>query len=207
MIRYAKPGCAKPVRVVWLFMLAAATGSLPACEVKTVPRPNAPFLIPSQREAAFYQAAAHEQDARLATCAKTRSCDRAHFARALVALHESRESAARHFQEVLAIAPNGPLADSSRTWLRLLKEASMARPDTPYGRATEQLVRDFLEADAASAQTLQREVKAREKKVEDLTRQLEALKQIDQELKEKARSKKPSTKPDLHPHPGKDGLP
>lgn len=206
MSHHAKSAHGKPLRWSWLLLLAAAAGSLPACAARTIPpHPSAPFITPNLREASFRQAAAQEQEARLATCAKTRSCDRAHFARALLALYESREAAARHFQEVLAIAPNSPLADSSRSWLQLLKEAPAARPDTPYGLATERLVRDFLELETASAQSLQRETKARDKRVEELSKQLEALKQIDQELREKARSKKPSARPDLHP--GKDSIP
>ena len=37
-------------------------------------------------------------------------------------------------------------------------------------------------------QTLQRDLKARDKKLEDLTKQLEALKQIDQEMREKTKT-------------------
>src|SRR5205807_9970295 len=52
-------------------------------------------------------------------------------------------------------------------------------------RLTDQLLQ---EPEASPVQSLQRDLKARDKKLEDLTKQLEALKQIDQEMR--ARDKK-----------------
>jgi hypothetical protein len=43
-------------------------------------------------------------------------------------------------------------------------------------------------------QALQRDLKARDKKLEDLTKQLEALKQIDRKIREKTLSSRPSKK-------------
>lgn len=157
--------------------------------------PSSPFFVPDPREAQRYQTLAREQDIVLATCAESHTCDRAHFTRALVALYEDQSFAAKHFQDVIDVAPKSRLAASSQFWLSLLRD-----PPTYFGRArsfaegTERLVRDLVELEASSAQVLQREVKARDKKLEELTKQLEALKRIDQEMKEKSRPARPPTK-------------
>jgi hypothetical protein len=176
--------------VLWVAM-AAAVG-LESCAVGLAPRSDAPFFPSNPGAAPFYQAVAREQEARLAICAKSQSCERAHYARALAALYESRESAARHFQQVAAAPPHSPVGAASRFWLQMLRDTPDSGRDDPYAQAVEQLVRDYLELELVSAQSLQREVKARDKKIEELTRQLEALKRIDREMKQKVRSKQPS---------------
>jgi hypothetical protein len=175
-----------------LFLLAA----LGACASAKPPvLPATPLFVPDDREAQLYQTLAHEHEGRVAACAKTHSCERAHFTRALVALYENQQLAARHFQQVVDLAPDGHLAASSLLWLRLLRDG------LPHGergitlaRATEQLIQQFLETETAPVQTLQQELKARDKKVEDLTNQIEALKRVDQEMKEKIRPKRQSNR-------------
>jgi len=44
------------------------------------------------------------------------------------------------------------------------------------------------ELETSPVQSLQRDLKARDRKLEDLTKQLEALKQIDQEMREKTKT-------------------
>lgn len=180
--------------------LMVAAAGLQACA--PVAAPTAPLFVLEAREAPRYQALAREQEEQLPTCAERRQCDRVHFTRALVALYENRAVAAKHFQDTVAVAPDGRLAAASRLWLRLLNEAQAdgGRGD-PFARMTDQLVRDLLdrevmiqqltrESESSAVKALQRGLKARDKQVEELTRQLEALKRIDQEMKEKERSRR-----------------
>jgi TolA-binding protein len=178
---------------------------------------SSPLFAPNDRQVAPYQALAREQDQSLGTCAETHTCDRAHYTRALLALYESQAVAAKHFQDVIDAAPKSPLASSSHFWLKLLQSPPTFLNHTrSYANATEHLVRDLLELETSAAQVMQREVKARDKKVEDLTTQLEtlkrkveeltaqleALKRIDQEMKEMTRPVKPPLKPPQPPEKG-----
>lgn len=180
--------------------------SLEACaSMNGPPSASSPFLVTNPHDAKQYQALAREQDGLLAKCAQTHSCDLAHFTRALVALYENREVAVRHFRQVIAAAPKSRLASSSLFWLELLQDPrAESGQNGPFARATDRLISDLLDRDVMIHQ-LTKETTARDKKVEELTNQIEALKQIDQEMKEKSRLPKPSTK-SLQPSP-KDTLP
>jgi hypothetical protein len=157
---------------------------------------SSPLFAPNDRQVAQYQALAREQDQLLGTCAETLTCDRAHYTRALLALYESQAVAAKHFQDVIDMAPKTPLASSSHFWLKFLQNSpTFLAPTRSFTEATERLVRDLLELETTSAQVMHREVKARDKKVEELSTQLEALKRIDQEMKEMTRPVKPPLKP------------
>ena len=186
----------RPCRHAGGLLLVLVT-SLEACSsMSGYPSSSAsPFFVPDSRDAKLYQALAREQDTLLATCAESRSCDRAHFTRALVALYENQEIAAKHFQEVVDGAPKSRLAATSLLWLRLLQDSpSTTGLASLFARPTERLVRDLLELETSLVLSHQRELQARDKKVEELTEQLEALKRIDQEMKEKVRPTKPSNK-------------
>ncbi len=175
------------------------------------------FFAPDPRDVKLYQILAREAEDQLAACAESNSCDRAHFMRALVALYEDRGVAAGHFQEVVAAAPKGRLASTSLFWVSLLREAHSDIDRTgPLAQATERLVRDLLDRELIIQQltrdlevsgfrALQRELKAREKKVEELTSQLEALKKIDREIREKTLPTKPPDK--VVPPPEKETRP
>jgi hypothetical protein len=157
---------------------------------------SSPLFAPNDRQVAQYQALAREQDQLLGTCAETHTCDRAHYTRALLALYENQAVAAKHFQDVIDAAPKSHLASSSHFWLQFLQNTPTILPwVSSFAEATDRLVRDLLELETSSAQIMLREVKAREKKVEELTAQLEALKRIDQEMKEMTRPVKPPLKP------------
>lgn len=191
-----------PIRTLGLILVL----SLVACSwMHGPPGSTSPFFVPARGDVKRYQALAREQDSVLAHCGQPRSCELAHFTRALVALYENREVAARHFQQVVAAAPTSRLASSSLFWLGLLQDPR-AEPgqDGPFAQATERLMRDLLDREVTIHQ-LTKQINAREKKVEQLTNQLEALKQIDQEMKERSRLPKPSTK--SVPPPTKDNLP
>jgi hypothetical protein len=167
-----------------LFLVMALIGLEACSSVSGHSLPASPFFVPDARDGARYQALAREQDLLLTTCADTHTCDRVHFTRALVALYDNQAVAARHFQDVIEIAPKSRLAASSQFWLQLLQNPPMFGRKSTFAEATERLVRDLLDLESSSGLLLQREVKAREKTVEDLTKQLDALKRIDQEMKE-----------------------
>jgi uncharacterized tellurite resistance protein B-like protein len=170
--------------------------SLAACVAPRSPVPSTyPLFVPEPHDAPVYRALAQEQDSRLSICAKSHSCDRAHFARALIALYENQQLAASHFQQVVDAAPDSRMAASSLVWLHVIRDGlPPGGRSSALAQAAQQLILDYLEAEAASVQALQQEIKARDKKVEDLTKQIEALKRVDQEMKEKTRPKKQSNR-------------
>ncbi|MGH7166228.1 MAG: hypothetical protein ACREIS_11970 [Nitrospiraceae bacterium] len=163
---------------------------------------TAPLFVLDAQDAELFRTLAEQQDRLLVHCAEHHACDRAHYLRGLVALCENRVVATRHFEGVLAVASKGPLAASSRYWLQLLRET---RPELGREKTSmvviERLVREILERElaiqrlkleteqkGASVRSLKQSLKARDERVEDLTGQLEALKRIDQEMKERTRS-------------------
>ena len=172
----------------WWLLFAATLG---ACSVITpAPSPTSPFFFADARDAKLYQALAKKEDALLAKCAESHSCDHVNFTRALVALFENRELAARHFQKVVAVAPKSRLALTSLLWLRLLENGwSPFWGEGLFAQATERLVRDLLdrelllqqlmvvkELDVASVEALERELSLRGKQLEELTIKREAPK-------------------------------
>ena len=170
-------------------LLLALLAGIEACApLRSHTLPTAPLFVPDPSEVQRFQAIAREQDSLLAACADSHTCDRAHYTRALAALYEDQAVAAQHFQEVIDVAPKGRLASSSLFWLQFLQNPMLflARQSS-FAGATDRLVRDLLELESSSAHVLQREVRARDKKVEELTQQLEALKRIDQEMRERTR--------------------
>ncbi|HEY3197147.1 MAG TPA: hypothetical protein VGJ57_03950 [Nitrospirales bacterium] len=175
-----------------------------------VERPAAPaltsFFVPDPQDVPLYEALEKQADQLLATCAQGRTCDQAHFIRGLVALYENRETATDHFQVAVTMAPTSARAESSLFWLQILEETpSDINENGRFSHATIQLLRDLLdrellaqqlskELDASPVQALQRDLKARDKKLEDLTKQLKALKQIDRKMREKTLPNRPSSK-------------
>ena len=138
-----------------------------------------------------------KQEALIPKCAEHNSCDHVYFTRALLGLYENREVAGKYFEKVIALAPKGQLASSSRLWLQLLREhpapveqswftSVMTAPAISDGHATlaqasDRLVRDLLDreltiqqlraskdADAQSLEALQRDLAERERKMEAL---------------------------------------
>lgn len=168
--------------------------SLVACSsMHSPPGSTSPYFAPDRRDMKRYQALAREQDGVLARCSQPETCLSAHFTRGLVALYENREVAAMHFQRVVAAAPTSHLASSCRFWLGLLQDPGVdPGQDGPFAQATERLIRDLLDQEIR-IRDLTKQINARDKKVERLTNQLEALKKIDQEMKEPSRLPKPST--------------
>ena len=180
------------------------TGMLWGCAmVNGTPTPgSAPLFQADATDTVILQAVQREQGTLLSTCRQHQSCDQVHFTRAMLALFENGEAAAASFQQAIAVAPNGPFADSSALWIRFLANRTVypASADEPTGallKLMKGLVRAWLEPQrAASApvtlraeetarspgrvvHTLQRGIRDRDKRIAELTDQLNALKRID----------------------------
>ena len=232
-----------------LFLLAGCVAWSPSPEF------SQPYFTVDQGETKSLHALAKKQEALAQKCIERNTCDQVYFIRALLGLYESRDSASKYFEKVIAVAPKSQLASSSKLWIELLErhaapveqswfQSVMAAPaisesQAILAQASNRLVRDLLdkeitvqqlramrEADSQSLDNLQRELAEhdrkmdggggsarkdtarssidtstmlslqkqltdRDKKIEELTSQLEALKRIDQEMRDKVRPIRP----------------
>jgi hypothetical protein len=172
-------------------LLVSACSSFPSSSPDSQTGPSNAAVPAGPNEGKPARALAREQDGRLSTCMHDHSCDRAHFTRALLLLSENQELAAKHFQEVVAISPKSPLAALSLSWLRLLKDrSSERRQEALFGQTTQWLIQDHLSRE----QLIKDALTHRDRKLEELSSQLEALKQIDMEMAEKPHPMKPKPK-------------
>ena len=164
---------------------------------------SAPLFQADATDTAILQAVQREQDTLLNTCAQQQTCDQVHFTRAMIALFQNGETAATSFQESMTVAPKGPFADSSASWIQFLanRTAHSASADESNGAVAvmKGLVRTWLEQQRAASTsapmraveaaknqdravpTLRREIRTRDKRIAELTEQLSTLKQIDLE--------------------------
>ena len=245
-MKAALHGCALGI-LSCLFLLAGCVAWSPA------PQFSQPYFTSEAGEAKSLHALAKKQDALALKCAERNSCDHVYFTRALLGLYESRDSATKYFEKVIAVAPKSHLASSSKIWIELLEHhaapveqswfqsvltaPAVSESQAILAQASNRLVRDLLdremtvqqlramkEADAQSLDNLQRELaeyerkvdagngkkdntkdntrvptetgvvlslqkqlQDRDRKIEELTSQLEALKRIDQEMRDKVR--------------------
>ncbi len=179
-----------------LLTMTAASVLLGGCASLTSPTPmNRPYFIIEPGELKVFQSLAKKQEALALKCSETSSCDHVYFTRALLGLYESRDVAEKYFEKVLAVAPKGQLAASSKAWIQLLQdhaapepmwwpEAVMVAPaladaNVSLGQAADRLVRDLLErevvinqlratksGDPQTVEALQRELAERDHKIE-----------------------------------------
>ena len=212
-----------------------------------------PYFKVEMGEAKSLHALAKKQEALAPKCAEHNSCDHVYYMRGLLGLYESRDSASKYFEKVIAVAPKSQMASSSKLWLQLLEyyaapveqswlQSVLAAPaisesQAILAQASDRLVRDLLDreliiqqlramkdADSQSLESLQRDLAEherkkdtvsgkrdtargstdagivlslqnqltdRDKKIEELASQLEALKRIDQEMRDKVRPIRP----------------
>ena len=180
------------------------TGMLWGCTmVNGTPPPASTALFQADAtDRVILQAVHREQETLLSTCAQHKSCDQVHFTRAMIALFQNGEAAAASFQQAIAVAPNGPFADPSALWIRFLANRTFypASTDGPTGALLEVMkgtVRAWLGRQRAAVGTaksaaletvksldpavhnLQLQIRTRDKRIAELTDQLDALKQID----------------------------
>jgi bacterioferritin (cytochrome b1) len=138
---------------------------------------------------------AKKQETLAQKCAERNTCDHAYFIRALLGLYETRDSASKYFEKVIAVAPKSQLASSSKLWIELLERHAapveqswflsvMAAPaisesQAILAQASNRLVRDLLdreltvqqlramrEADSQTLDILQRELAEHDRKMD-----------------------------------------
>jgi hypothetical protein len=173
----------------WLLMM----GTLWGCAMVngTAPPGSAPLFQADATDTVILQTVHQEQETLLNTCRQHQSCDQVHFTRAMIALFQNGEAAAASFQQAIAVAPNGPFADSSALWIQFLanRTSHPASADKPNGalEVMKGLVRAWLGQQRAetakspdlAVHALRRRIRTRDKRIAELTDQLSALKQID----------------------------
>ncbi len=162
------------------------------------PQFSQPYFAVDTGEAKSLQALAKKQEALVPKCAERNSCDHVYFTRALLGLYESRDSASKYFEKVIAVAPKSQLASSSKLWIQLLEhhaapveqswfQSVMAAPaisesQAILAQASDRLVRDLLDreltiqqlramkdADSQFLESLQRELAERERKLDSVS--------------------------------------
>lgn len=162
------------------------------------PQFSQPYFTVDTGVAKSLQALAKKQEALAQKCAERNSCDHVYFTRALLGLYESRDSASKYFEKVIAVSPKSQLASASKLWLQLLEhhaapveqswfQAVIAAPaisesQAILAQASDRLVRDLLdreltiqqlramkEADADSLESLQQDLAERERKLDALS--------------------------------------
>jgi hypothetical protein len=161
------------------------------------PKFSQPYFMVDAGEAKSLLALAKKQEALFPKCAERNSCDHVYFTRALLGLYESRDSASKYFEKVIAVSPKSQLASSSKLWIELLEhhaapveqswfQSVVAAPaisesQTILAQASDRLVRDLLDreltiqqlramkdADSQSLESLQQELAERERKMDSV---------------------------------------
>jgi hypothetical protein len=185
--------------VVSLTRCSLITSSLllVGCAAWTTPVPGShPYFSAEPREVKSFQSFARTQESVVSKCSESNSCDHVYFTRGLLGLYESREIAEKYFEKVVALAPKGQLAASSKAWLALLQQPTpgnrswpeavfrapvLAEVNTSLAVTTDRLVRDLLdqeiliqqlraskEGESETIEALQRELADRDHKIEAL---------------------------------------
>ncbi len=156
-----------------------------------------PFPMQDQGTARRHQTLTRQQEALLAACPDATACAQAHFIRALLALSEDPKVSAEHFRGVLTLDAKGRLAAASQFWLELLVgQTGVAGHEAPPARIVARLVQDIIErelllqrlakeAGQSSVETVRDALQAKDRQIEELTRQVEALKRVDFERRKK----------------------
>ena len=159
------------------------------------PQFSQPYFIVDTGETKSLHSLAKKQEALIPKCAERNSCDHVYYTRALLGLYESRDSASKYFEKVIAVAPKSQMASSSKFWLQLLEyhaapveqswlQSVIAAPaisqsQAVLAQASDRLVRDLLdreliiqqlrtmkEADAQSLESLQRDLAEHDRKLD-----------------------------------------
>jgi hypothetical protein len=138
-------------------------------------RGDAPYFMVNSSDSKALQILSQKQDRLLKGCTKPSPlCDQLLYARALAALFESRARATTLFQQSVQSMPT---AGVGAQWLALLQlDSSISEPSRAL--LSQYVTRELLEHGTPSDQL---RLKAQEKRIEELTKQLDLLKQIDQD--------------------------
>ncbi|MBI4001029.1 MAG: hypothetical protein HY348_04520 [Nitrospira defluvii] len=172
-----------------------ALGLSVACTTISAPPLQTPYFSGDVNDSKVLQGVIRKESQLAVKCASKPICDHVFFTRALAALYESRESAIHYFEKVIAVAPKGQLAASSRLWLQLLQTGEVppdeswlrsvltgpatARTQALLSQTIERTVHDLLDreltiqqlramqdSESQSLEALQRELQDQERKAE-----------------------------------------
>jgi hypothetical protein len=166
------------------WMRCCIVGVLVAFNACTQGQPHHPLPLLSHlrvNDSKVYTILSHERHDRLSTCSRDRTCEQAHFISALIAFHEDESVAFKHFREAIALAPRSQVAELSASWLKLLEAGSAREHHMMFIHTISWILTDLLNRQYF----LRNELDARDKKIEQMSRQLKVLKQIDFEISEK----------------------
>ena len=183
----------------WLFLLSGCAAWSPAPEF------SQPYFIMDTGDSKPLLALAKKQEVLALKCAERNSCDHVYFTRALLGLYESRDTASKYFEKVIAVAPKSQLAASSKLWIELLERhaapieqswlqsvlvaPAISESQAILAQVSNRLVRDLLdreltvqqlramrEADSQSLDNLQRELAEYERKIDTGTSRKDSTK-------------------------------
>lgn len=171
---------------------------LTGCAAWTMSIPvSRPYFVTDQKEVFSFQSLTKQQEGLVSQCAQLHSCDRVYLTLGLLSLYESREVAEKYFEKVLSVTKTGPLAETSKSWIQVLRnpilpgqkgwtESVLTAPavsdaHTSLAMATERLVRNLLKdqalmqqiqasknSESEALEALQRELADRDRKIETL---------------------------------------
>ena len=159
------------------------------------PQFSQPYFVVDTGEAKSINALAKKQELLASKCVEHNSCDHVYFMRALLGLYESRDTASKYFEKVIAVAPKSQFASSSKLWLQLIEyhaapiehswfqsvisAPAISESQAILAQASDRLVRDLLDrelviqqlramkdADAQSLENLQRDLAERDRKMD-----------------------------------------
>jgi hypothetical protein len=164
--------------VIQQVLLWFLLGSASACTVADhmSPSGDSPFFTVDSAQIKVLKALSQKQDRLLKNCPKRSSCDELLYARGMTMMFESHAGASTIFQEVVSSAPQSQYANRSIQWLRLLREGKSSHP--AHGLLAQYVARELLDREVRTSRS---RTSSQDKRVKELTRQLEMLKQIDQE--------------------------
>ena len=154
-------------------LIGALLGTFYGCSMVNSPSPSPerPYLVANGSDSKALDALA------LKACAKPNACTHLLYARGLTALFESRARASKIFQHIVEIIPGEPIATVSAQWLAVLQQDDRAS-DPRQALLSQYVTHELLDRDVSFTQT---RTKLMDKRIEDLSRQLDMLKQIEQQ--------------------------
>lgn len=143
---------------------------------QTIPVHDRPYLVLNPSDSKELHALIKKAHGSLKACTSPASCDALYYEAALGAMFRSRAEAIRVFSEIVQGASSSPFASRSAQWLAVLNAE-----ETP-SEATLALLSQYARSEILSRpeERLQTRIRTQDRKIEQLTRQLELLKHIDQ---------------------------
>lgn len=190
---------------------------------------NAPLVsnrvfTPTDSDRTQFVSLAHELDSISSLCTEPSFCDEIKYTKALMALFEDQETARTMFEQLAGNLPTSSIGESSASWLQVLdKNKNRDGFSNPSMLVLAQFVRESIRRnvsdirardvhampavsepkarEAGTLRTVQRQLKERERRIAELTAQLEALKTIDHDVEPRTRPlRAPSQVTPLYDH-------